>query len=60
MNNFIVFGITLGIIGYVIDLIMKPEKHAISLIFLAIFLSIFDAFYHTTGAKNDYDRKKKG
>jgi len=60
MSNFVVFGITLGIIGYVIDMIMNPEKHLISLVVLAVFMSIFGAFYHTTGAKSDYDRKKKG
>ena len=60
MSDFVVIGITLGIIGYVIDLIMKPEKHIIGLVILAVFFSIFGAFYETTGAKSDYDRKKRG
>lgn len=49
-----------GIIGYIGLLILEPEKHILSLVILAIFYAIFGAFFETTGAKSDYDRKKKG
>lgn len=60
MNNLIMIGIILGLIVYTIEIIMNPEKHMISLIILAIFYAIFGSFFDSTGAKSDYDRKKKG
>lgn len=48
------------IVGYTIDMIMNPEKHIVGLIILAILYAIFGSFYETTGAKADYDRKKRG
>jgi hypothetical protein len=60
MNDLIIFGFILGGIGYLVDMVMNPEKHVVGLIFLAIVYAIFGSFYETTGAKADYDRKKRG
>ena len=60
MKEFIIIGILLGIIAYIIDCIMEPEKHIVGLVILALFYGIFGSFFDTTGAKNDYNRKKRG
>ena len=60
MNNLIIIGIAAGLIAYIIDVFMKPEKHIIGLIIFVIFYAIFGSFFETTGAKADYDRKKRG
>lgn len=60
MNIFLSILIIGGIIAYIGLLIMEPEKHIIGLVILAIIYAIFGSFYETTGAKSDYDRKKKG
>lgn len=49
-----------GIIGYIGLLVLEPEKHIVGLVILAIFYAIFGSFFETTGAKSDYDRKKRG
>ena len=59
MNIILVLTI-IGLIFYIIDVILQPEKHIVGLIIFAIIYAIFGAFYETTGAKADYDRKKKG
>lgn len=59
MNIILVLTI-IGLIFYIIDVILQPEKHIVGLIIFAIIYAIFGAFYETTGAKSDYDRKKKG
>ena len=50
----------IGIIAYIGLMIMEPEKHILGLVILAIFYGVFGSFYDTTGAKADYDRKKRG
>ena len=52
--------IVLGIISYIGLMIMEPEKHIVGLVILAIIYAIFGSFFDTTGAKADYDRKKRG
>lgn len=49
-----------GIISYLGLLILEPEKHLFGLVVLAILYGIFGSFFDTTGAKSDYDRKKRG
>lgn len=58
--NFILILLIVGAVFYIIDLAMNPEKHIIGLVFFAIIYAIFDSFYESTGAKSDYDRKKRG
>ena len=58
--NFLLILSIIGLLFYIIDVIMQPEKHVIGLVLFAIIFSIFGAFYETTGAKADYNRKKKG
>ena len=41
-------------------LILNPEKHKGELIFFAILAAIFGSFYETTGAKKEWDRRKRG
>lgn len=60
MNDLIMFGFILGGIGYIIDMVMNPDKHIVGLIFFAIVYAIFGSFYETTGARADCDRKKRG
>jgi predicted membrane channel-forming protein YqfA (hemolysin III family) len=60
MDILIILFIIASIISYIGLIIMEPEKHVIGLIIIAIFAAIFGAFYETTGAKSDYDRKKRG
>ena len=60
MNSLVMLGLIAGAVAYLIDMIMKPEKHLIGLVVLSLFFGIFGAFYDTTGAKADYDRKKRG
>ena len=50
----------IGIVAYVINIVLNPEKHIVALVIFAIIYAIFGAFYDATGAKDDYDRKKKG
>ena len=59
MNIILILG-TIGLIFYIIDVILQPEKHIIGLVLFAIVFSIFGAFYETTGAKADYNKRKKG
>ena len=60
MNTIFAICIIAGIISYICLLILEPEKHIVGLIILAIIYAIFASFYETTGAKADYDRKKRG
>lgn len=60
MTTLIVIFITLSIISYIGLLIMEPEKHILGLVIIAVIGAMFGAFYETTGAKSDYDRKKRG
>ncbi len=60
MNIFLSILIIGGIIAYIGLLIMEPEKHILGLVILAVIYAIFGSFFETTGAKSDYDRKKKG
>ena len=60
MNDLVVLGLLAGLVAYIIDVIMNPEKHIVGLVIFAIFYGIFGAFFETTGAKADYDRKKRG
>lgn len=60
MNVFFAICIIGGIIGYIGLMIMEPEKHILGLVILAIIYAIFGSFFDTTGAKADYDRKKRG
>lgn len=60
METFIVIGILVGLVAYIIDVFMKPEKHIIGLVIFAFLYGIFGSFFDTTGAKADYDRKKRG
>lgn len=60
MDNLITFGIIAGLVAYIIDLVMNPEKHIVGLVILAVLYGIFGSFFDTTGAKADYDRKKRG
>lgn len=60
MNTIMAICIIVGIISYICLLILEPEKHLLGLIILAIFMAIFGSFYETTGAKADYNRKKRG
>jgi hypothetical protein len=48
------------IVWYTIDMFLNPEKHIVGLVILAILYAIFGSFYETSGAKADYDRKKRG
>ena len=50
----------MGVIYYIIEMILEPEKHMVGLIIIAIIYAIFGSFYDSTGAKADYDRKKRG
>lgn len=50
----------LGIISYLGLIIMEPEKHIVSLIIIAIIYAIFGSFFDSTGAKADYDKRKRG
>jgi len=60
MNGICAFFIIAGIISYIGLLILEPEKHIFGLVVLAIIAALFGSFYETTGAKSDYDRKKRG
>ena len=60
MSAIITFFIIAGIISYIGLLILEPEKHVFGLVVLAIIYAIFGSFFETTGAKSDYDRKKRG
>lgn len=60
MSTLVALGILAGLLAYIIDAIMNPEKHIVGLIILAIIYAIFGAFFDTTGAKDDYSRKKRG
>ena len=50
----------IGVVWYLISAIRNPEKHVVGLVILTILYAIFASFFDTTGAKSDYDRKKKG
>lgn len=60
MGALILLGLVAGGIAYLIDCVMEPEKHIIGLVILAILYAIFGSFFESTGAKADYDRKKRG
>lgn len=60
MGALVLLGLVAGIIAYIMDCVMEPEKHVVGLIFLAIVYAIFGSFFESTGAKADYDRKKRG
>jgi len=60
MNIFISIILIAGLISYIGLLILEPEKHILGLVVLAILYGIFGSFFDTTGAKSDYDRKKRG
>ena len=60
MSSVFALLILLGIISYIGLIIMEPEKHIIGLVIFAVIYGIFGSFFDTTGAKADYDRKKKG
>ena len=60
MNSLIVLGLLAVLVAYIIDVFMKPEKHIIGLVIFAVLYGIFGSFYDTTGAKADYERKKRG
>ena len=49
-----------GIVAYIINIMLNPEKHIVALVIFAIIYGIFGAFYDATGAKDDFNRKKKG
>ena len=52
--------IIIGIIAYIGIMIMEPEKHVVGLVILAIIYAIFGSFFDSTGAKADYDKRKRG
>ena len=60
MSGIFAFFIIAGIISYIGLLILEPEKHILGLVILAVLYAIFGAFFETTGAKADYNRKKRG
>lgn len=60
MEGFWVVFFIIVLIAYIGLLIMEPEKHILGLVIIAVISAIFGSFYDTTGAKSDYDRKKKG
>jgi hypothetical protein len=60
MGALVLLGLVAGIIAYIIDCVMEPEKHVVGLVVLAIVYAIFGSFFESTGAKADYDRKKRG
>ena len=60
MDILIMLFIIAVIISYIGLLIMEPEKHILGLVIIAVIGAVFGAFYETTGAKSDYDRKKRG
>lgn len=60
MNGICAFFIIAGIISYIGLMILEPEKHILGLVILAIVYAIFGSLFETTGAKADYDRKKRG
>lgn len=59
MNLLLVLCI-IGVVLYIKDMIFEPEKHLFGLVVLAVLYGIFGSFFDTTGAKSDYDRKKRG
>ena len=52
--------IVIILILYGSALILNPEKHKGELIFFAILAAIIGSFYETTGAKKEWDRRKRG
>ena len=52
--------IVIILILYGSALILNPQKHKGELIFFAILAAIFGSFYETTGAKKEWDRRKRG
>lgn len=60
MSSLFAILMLLGVIAYIGEMILNPEDHVVALIILAILYAIFGSFYDATGAKSDYDRKKRG
>ena len=59
--NFLLSLFIIGIIiWYIIEVILNPEKHLVMLIIFSIIFALMSALYEVTGAKADYDRKKRG
>ena len=52
--------IVIILILYGSALILNPQKHKGELIFFAILAAIIGSFYETTGAKKEWDRRKRG
>lgn len=52
--------IVIALILYGSALILEPEKHKGELIFFTILAAIFGGFYDATGAKNEWNKRKRG
>ena len=48
------------LILYGSEMIMNPEKHKGELTILTILAAVFGGFYDATGAKKEWDRRKRG
>ena len=52
--------IVIALILYGSAVILEPEKHKGELIFFTILAAIFGGFYEATGAKSEWNKRKRG